>query len=207
MVKIYKDLSQDSSEWLQVRLGKFTASNFHIFLGNSETRKLEICKKAAERITGVRCDQDNLLSNKHIERGNTLEPLARDAYEFETGNEVQEIGFVELADNIGYSPDGFVNDDKLIEIKCVDNHHFLNLANKKVKKEHYTQIQFGLMVTDRKSLDYILFNPNFPKSLIIQNIKRDEEYIAKIKEEVVRAEEDLQKVLKEYAGNKEVKNG
>ncbi len=205
-MKIYKDLSQDSSEWLQVRLGKFTASNFHIFLGNSETRKLEICKKAAERITGVRCDQDNFLSNKHIDRGNALEPLARDAYEFETGNEVEQIGFIELSETVGYSPDGLIGDDKLLEIKCLDNHHFLNFTNKKIKKEHFTQIQFGLMVTGRKSLDYVLFNPNFPKSLIIQNIERDEEYIENIKKELVRAEEEVQQIIKQYAKLAEVKN-
>jgi putative phage-type endonuclease len=201
MTKIYKTLKQNSPEWLNIRLGKFTASDFHTFLGKSKTRTTAIYKKAAERLTKSRCDQDAKIGGIHIERGNILEPLARECYERKMNCEVEEIGFIEMSDTVGFSPDGFVGKNKILEIKCMDNHTYLNSIKTEVCPEHYTQLQFGLMVTGRDSADYVIYNPKFNKPLFVRNIKRDEEHIEKIKEALCRAEKEIEEILDIYYNN------
>ena len=200
-MKIIKDIEQGSKDWFDLRLGKLTASNFHLFLGNSKTRKTEIEKKAAEIITKKRCDQDNF-RNIHTDRGHELEPIARDAYTFETGNNIEEVSFILGDDFTGCSPDGLVGDDGLIEIKCLDNHIFLAYKNKGddyIKPEHKTQIQFCLMVSGRKWVDYVVFNPNFGgKGLIIKRVERDDEYIKKIREAISRAVGEIKEEVTKF---------
>lgn len=196
---IIHNINQSSEDWHALRVGKFTASNFHIFLGNSQTRTNEIYKKAAERLTGKKCDQD-FFKNGHTDRGHELEPIAREAYTFETGNEVEEVGFIELDDFVGCSPDGLVNGKGMVEIKCVDNHSFLKVKNKDyIDPKHKTQIQFCLMVADREYFDYVIFNPNFgDKGLLIKRVERDEEYIARIKEALERAKMEVIKEIETF---------
>ena len=199
---IIHNINQSTEEWQALRLGKFTASNFHIFLGSSQTRTNEIYKKAAERITNKKCDQD-FFKNGHIDRGHELEPIAREAYTFETGNEVEEVGFIELDDFVGCSPDGLINGKGLLEIKCLDNHGFIKVKNKNyIAPMHKTQIQFCLMVTDREYFDYVIFNPNFgDKGLIIKRVERDEEYIEKIKIALDKAKKEVLEEIKLFNRN------
>ena len=114
---------------------------------------------------------------------------------FETGREVNEVGFVELNNWIGSSPDGLVGDDGIIEIKSPDNHTFLYNCNKAyIKPEYKTQIQFNLFTTGRKWCDFILYNPKFDKPLKIIRINRDDEFIDKIKkttDEVIKEINDI----------------
>lgn len=182
-MKIY-DFEQKSEEWFNIRLGKFTGSNFHIFFGNSKTKETELYKKAAERITKTRSDSDNF-SNVHIERGIELESEARSMYELETMSNVKEVGFIKLDEFCGCSPDGLVDADGMIEIKCKDNHTFLKQIireEKAIEPIYRTQIQFNLYVSGRKWCDYVCYNPNFKQALYIKRIDRDEEYIQKIKD-------------------------
>ena len=115
---------QGSDEWLEARLGKFTGSDFHTLMGNSQTKKTILLKKAAERITGKRADACKF-SNIHTERGHELEEEARAEYSIQNLVLVQEVGFIELNDIVGSSPDGLVENDGGLEIKCKDNHTHL----------------------------------------------------------------------------------
>lgn len=199
---IIHNINQSTEEWQALRIGRFTASNFHVFLGNSQTRTNEIYKKAAERLTGKKCDQDNF-KNGHTERGHELEDLAREAYTFETGNEVEQVGFIELDDFVGCSPDGLINGKGLLEIKCLDNHGFIKARNKDyIAPTHKTQIQFCLMVTGREYLDYVIFNPNFgDRGLVIRTVERDEEYIDKIKDALEKAKNEVIKEIELFSKN------
>jgi len=178
-MKIY-NFKQKSDDWYKIRAGKFTGSDFHILLGNSETKKTLLLKKTAERITGRILE--NTFTNSDIERGVELESTANLLYEFETNNTVEHIGFAELDEWVGCSPDGLIIDNKgIIEIKCPKDIIFLNqVINDKIKPEYFTQIQFNLYVLNREYCDYIAYNQNYP--LFIKRIKRDDEYIDKIKE-------------------------
>jgi len=180
-MKVHHELIQGSAEWLQVRLGKLTASDFHILMGNSQTKETILYKKAAERITGVASDGDKFTSI-HTERGKELESEARQAYELGTGYNVNQVGFVELVNQLsGCSPDGLITEDGGVEIKCKDNHGHLKAVTKKwIDPEHFTQCQFNMYVTNRLWWDYVLYNPNFANPLHITRVFRDEAYMCKI---------------------------
>lgn len=183
-IKIY-NFDQKTDEWYNIRAGKFTGSDFHTLMGNSETKKTLLLKKTAERLLNKTLE-DNNYTNTDIERGIELESTACLLYEMETNNTVEHIGFAELNDWVGCSPDGIIKDTEevkngIIEIKCPKDTVFLNqVINDKIKPEYYTQIQFNLYVLNKDFCDYIAYNQNYP--LFIKRIIRDNEYIERIKE-------------------------
>ena len=167
-------------DWLALRAGKFTGSEFHIMLGNGETKRKLILEKATEHIIGKPCNKTRFQTADML-RGIELESTARLLYCEETFNEVVEVGFVEKDEFSGASPDGLVGDDGLIEIKCPTDTIFVEQSvSGKIKSEYYTQIQYALYITGREWCDYVAYNENFP--LLIRRYERDEEFIKKIKE-------------------------
>ncbi len=202
-MKIY-NFDQGTEEWLNIKLGKFTASNFHIFLGNSQTKENELFKKAAERITSVKCDSD-IFTNRHLERGKALELEALNMYEFNTNITINKIGFIEKNKYVGCSPDGLIGSDGLIEIKCKDNHTFLKQCIKKekgIEAIYKTQIQFALYVTKRDWCDYICYNPNFKIPIYITRIYKDKKYIKKIKEALAECNNKIDDIIKNFHINR-----
>jgi hypothetical protein len=86
--------------------------------------------------------------------------------------------------NFGYSPDGIVGDDGLVEIKCpLATTHFKYLLDNKMPSDYWQQVQGGLWVSQRKWMDFVSFNSYFKdKKLFTIRVERDEEYIAKLAE-------------------------
>ena len=158
------NVEQGSDEWLQIRLGVATASNFSKIV----TSKGEIAKPHTEYALKLASETlleepEDSYKSADMERGNELEPLAREAYEEYNFCQVKEVGFM-LSDckNFGYSPDGLVGKDGLIEIKCPKaNNHAKYLAGKKCPTEYIAQVQGGLMISGRKWCDFVSYHPDF----------------------------------------------
>lgn len=108
---------QNSDEWHQIRCGRITASNMQILMGDGDTRESIIQSKAAEVITGV-LDTSDTFTSKDTARGHELEDEARMRYCEVFGIEVETVGFIELDEFVGVSPDGLANKDGLFEAKC-----------------------------------------------------------------------------------------
>lgn len=117
----------------------------------------------AERITGwvepVHVTHDMM-------RGTLDEPVARGIYA-EHYAPVEECGFMvrEYAngDRLGYSPDGLVGDDGLIEIKAPRaKKHIATVLADEVPPEHMAQIQAGLLVSGRAWCDYVSYSGGLP---------------------------------------------
>ena len=92
---IILDHEQGTDEWLAARLGKPSASNFGKLItatGKPSTSAVGyINQLIAERFVGK---SEPFYVNDHMARGTELEPEAREAYEFITGKEVIEFGFI-----------------------------------------------------------------------------------------------------------------
>ena len=175
---IIHNFEQRTEEWYKVRLAKFTGSDFHSFMGNSETKKRLLLEKVAEKITGK--SESVELKSADIQRGVEQEDIARINYEMETGNTVIQVGFIELDEWTGCSPDGLVGDDGIIEIKCPRATTFVkHLMDDSIEPQYYTQIQFNLMVSGRKWCDFVRYNENF--DLYIKRVEADKEYQKKIR--------------------------
>jgi len=173
------NFKQGSEEWRKVRLGKLTASNAQAIAARGRGLDSLAFEKAAEILTGK--PKTNYI-NSDIDRGNELEHLARNAYEIETGNKVVEVGFCEMDETAGASPDGFVGKKGIVEIKCKNDANFVKfLYDQKVDPAHNYQMQMQMFITDREWVDYVLFNENFTPSISIKRVERNDFDIAKIK--------------------------
>jgi len=179
-MKIINNITQGSEEWLKLRLGVATASNFHRIVTNTGALSKSLNNYAlhlASQILTVR--QEEPYTNEAMQRGNELEPEARRAYEEYSLSPVTQVAFMSCGD-YGYSPDGLVGDDGLIEIKCPNQvTHTEYLSRDQVPSRYKAQVQGGMFVSGRKWCDFISFNPNFveSKTLFVKRVYRDEEFI------------------------------
>lgn len=159
---IFHDVDQNSEEWLSLRAGRFTASTFSDLFAKKETAayRKAIRKVVFERLTG---ESPESFKNEYMERGHELEPLAREAYELYSFNSVRDGGFFELDEWTGASPDGLVDDDGQIEIKCPSYNVFIDyLISQALPAEYKYQVQGQLLVTGRKWCDFIAYHPKLP---------------------------------------------
>lgn len=193
-MKIYNDLQQGTEEWLRVRLGKFTASSASTIAVNGKGLETLIFEKAEELISGQIKEG---YKNADMLRGNELEPKARNLYELETENIVNQVGFCELDEFIGCSPDGMIGTDGLMEVKCPTFRvYYEYLTTGLVDTGYMWQMQMQMFVTERKWCDYVVYNPLFKKTpIIIKRIERDENAINKLKVGLEMGKAKLQSII------------
>lgn len=164
----FPDLVQRSDEWYEVRRGIITASVIGRFItptlkvaANDQSRAI-VAQLVAERITGW---IEPTFQSAAMFRGQMDEPLARDLYS-RTYAPVTEMGFM-VRDwghfRIGYSPDGLVGNDGLIEVKSREpKEHLRTILADEVPAGNMAQIQAGLLVSDRSWCDYLSYCGGMP---------------------------------------------
>ena len=172
------DCIQGTDEWFEARLGKVSASNFSSVLagGAGKTRNAYMRKLVAEVLTGL---PQATYSNEAMLRGIETEAEAREYYATLNNCEVVQVGFCELNENVGCSPDGLVGDDGLLEIKCPDTTtHIETILKDKMQTTYIPQVQGQIWVTGRKWCDYVSYDPRMKvKKFFCKRIERDEKYI------------------------------
>jgi hypothetical protein len=183
---IILDHEQGTEEWLAARLGKPSASGFSKLITAtgkpSTSASAYIHELIAERLTG---ESTPFYVTEWMERGTKLEPEAREAYEFITDNEVIETGFiVDPSFEFGCSPDGLINGDGGLEIKCPAPKTMVSyLADEQVGvKKYWQQIQGCMWIAQRDWWHFFAYHPKMRHVLV--RVKRDDEYIAKLAAEV-----------------------
>lgn len=166
---VHKELAQGSQEWFDQRRGIVTASVVGRLVtpktikpaDNPESRGLAMLL-AAERITGW---TDPTFTSDDMWRGIEDEPKARAKYA-EHYAPVAEAGFMvedRWGFRIGYSPDGLVGDDGLIEIKSRRSKvQLATILADQVPAENMAQLQCGLLVSGRKWIDYVSYCGGMP---------------------------------------------
>lgn len=173
------NFEQGTEEWHAIRKGKLTASNATA-IGNNGQGLRTYCKEIIRKECS---SNDERWSNKDTDRGQELEPIARQIYEMETGNSVETVGFIEYDEVIGCSPDGLINEDGGLEIKCPDDKTFFDYVldgEDAISSDYLWQVQMNLLITGRKWWDLVIYNPNFKKNMFIFRIEPDEEKFAKL---------------------------
>ncbi len=177
------DCVQGSEEWFEARLGFVTASNFHKALNKKTGRGLYMRKIAAERLTGCR---EESYKNEIMEYGTETEQEARKYYETANDCKIEQVGFVTKDEWIGGSPDGFVGEEGIIEIKCtLASTHIEHILSGKMPTKHIPQVQGLLWITDRKWCDFISFDPKVvSKPMFCIRVERDKDYFLTLAAEV-----------------------
>ncbi len=188
---------QGSDEWLQIRLGKITASHFSDVLaqGTGKTRKDYMIKLATEQLTKL---PNETYSNAYMQWGTETEPEARVYYEYLYDVAVDQVGFVELNEWVGCSPDGLVGEDGLIEIKCPKSTtHVSTILDDKMQTCYKSQVQGQLWVTGRKWCDWISFDPRVTNNpCFVVRVPRDEKYISALELVVEQFIKELKVMIK-----------
>lgn len=198
----YYEIEQGTPEWNELRRGVITASKMSLLvtptgkIANNEQSRNRLAELLAERITGV---TESGFYSTDMERGHLLEPMARDLYS-EHHSPVVECGFIKKDYGnfcIGYSPDGLVSTDGLIEVKSrLAKHHVTSILTQEVPSEYVIQVQTGLAVTGREWVDYVSFTPGLP--LLRVREYRKKALIKAIETAAAQAEEQLSEMMDLY---------
>jgi hypothetical protein len=206
---IIHEVEQGSPEWLAVRMGIPTASEFSTLLasgkggGESITRKKYLRRLAGERITGVPAET---FSSADTLRGNAMEAQARAMYSLQTGNDVELVGFVTNDEKtIGASPDGFICGRRgAVEFKTALPHVLIEHIERSIREplyfpsEHVAQTQGNLGVCELEFIDLAIFWPGMP--LFVQRSFRDEGYLAKLRSACDQANAEIAEIVDRVSG-------
>ncbi len=160
----YHDIAQNTPEWLDLRSGKITGSVAEKLnpKGLGKGLKTYIYKKAIERLYGR---QDGSWSNIATEHGHENEPIAIQRFEFESGLIARDSGFYSVSEGVGCSLDFEVDSDSSIgEVKSFFKKAHLALVeyidkHQALPKKQNSQVQFNLMVTDKKGCWFVADYP------------------------------------------------
>jgi len=175
---IVHNVLQGTSEWLALRAGIPTASDFDRIItksGKPSTQAEKYMHKLlAERMMGRPVVEH---VSYWMGRGNQMEAEAVSYYEQMRDLDTERVGFVtDDARTIGASPDRFVGVDGLLEIKVPAEHtHVGYLLKHAVDAEYYPQVQGQLWVTERAWADILSYHPEMPPALV--RVERDEKFI------------------------------
>lgn len=188
-----EEIAQGTREWHQLRLGRVTASRVADVIaktktGYSASRANYAAQLITERLTGVPSES---FTNAAMQWGTEMEPEARAAYEFNRIAMVEQVGFVlhPVIGDTGASPDGLVDDDGLIEIKCPNTAtHIETLRGASVPGKYVTQMQWQMACTGRKWCDFVSYDPRMPEAMrfFCRRVYRDDAVISELETEVVK---------------------
>ncbi len=187
------DHEQQSPEWFAVRSGKISASHAQAIAAQGKGIDTYIIELMAEYYSTA---EKESFSNKHTARGIEMEEQARTIYELDRGVDVQKVGFIEHSDFVGCSPDGLVGDDGLVEIKCPDDKAFFKfMLDGKIDTGYEWQMQMQMLITGREWCDYVVYNPNFDKSIIVTRLLADKEKHDKLLQGFALAESMIKEIM------------
>lgn len=168
-ITYYDELIQGSDPWLQARCGLLTASEMkHIITprnlkpANNDKERTHLYELLAQRITNY---VEPAYIGDHMLRGVADEVEARIKYE-ENFAEVKDMGFItndKWGFIIGYSPDGLVGDDGLIECKSrLQKFQVRTIIDGVMPDDFLIQVQTGLLVSERSWCDFISYCGGLP---------------------------------------------
>lgn len=199
---------QGSVEWLMERVGFCTASRFKDVLDFTKAGKPGAKRTAyhwelvIEQLTHKPVDH---FTSTAMEHGSVTEPMGRMAVEAKTGLMVVETGFHKhpTLPFVGGSPDGLLDDDGGLEIKCPFNSavHLQTVLNG-MPEDHMAQVQGCMWITGRKYWLFASYDPRMPAPLDLFTLRvdRDDEYIANLDREVQKFLGEVNETLAKLKG-------
>ena len=153
-MKIWPSMEQRSEAWFRARAGRLTASNFHRVLTPSGKDSSQWRELAIEMCCSrIRPDEIQWEGNRHTDRGEELEPEAREEFSRIMGLEVEQVGFI-VQDNelVGCSPDGMIKINGQyaagVELKCpLAKNHAEYLLDGVLPGQYKAQVHGSMIVT------------------------------------------------------------
>lgn len=208
-IKIHDDLEQGTDEWLAARCGLLTASEVKLIMtptlktASNDKSRAHVYELAAQRITQY--VEPHYISDDML-RGMTDEVDARLLYEKECAP-VTTCGFITNSKwgfTLGYSPDGLVGDDGLIECKSRRQkyqvqtvvEHIALAKGATIPADYLLQHQTGLLVSEREWIDFISYCGGMP--MVVIRVYPDEQVQQAILEVAEQFENDVQATVADF---------
>lgn len=173
---IIHQCDQGSDEWYKLRAGIPTASEFKKLI----TSKGEPSKSASDYAISLAAEKyagktlDSFSGNMWTDRGQELEPEASATYALTRGCNPCSVGFVTDDDKTyGCSPDRLVNDDGMVEFKCLKTENHIKImvfyrTHGRAPSDYIAQTQGQLFVCEREWCDLAFYHPELPMVIIRQ---------------------------------------
>lgn len=175
-IKYHNDLVQGSDEWLAARCGLLTASEMRLIMtptlkpARNDKERAHLYELLAQRITG---HVEPHYIGEDMLRGHEDEVEAKILYAKEYAP-IEDVGFVtndKWGFKVGYSPDGLVGNDGLVECKSRRQKYQIqtiieNVIESTIPEEYILQVQTGLAVSERKWCDFISYSGGLPMATI-----------------------------------------
>ena len=202
---------QRTDEWYAARLGKLTASSFHMAVARTRSgwgasRANYRAQLVCERLTGRPTE---FYVNAAMQRGIDMEPKAKALYSLLSDNNIQDEGFVDhpkIAMS-GASPDGLIGDDGMIEIKCPNTAtHIETLLYDNVDTKYVQQMQWQMACTGRQWCVFVSFDDRLPPAMQLYQVvyPRDNKMISEMEDQAVKflneVDDEIVKLTEKYNG-------
>jgi putative phage-type endonuclease len=181
---VFDNLVQGTPEWMAARRGLVTASVVGklitptLKVANNDVSRGITATLVAERITGY---TEETAMTSDMWRGVDSEPIARDIYSGHYQQAV-EVGFMRRDEDgwtLGYSPDGLVGVDGLLEIKAPrQKTHLKTILTDDVPDHYWPQLQAGLLVSGRQWIDFVSYCGGMP--LYVKRVEPDPDWFEAI---------------------------
>lgn len=201
--EVVEDVEQGSDDWLELRRGIPTASNFACVGrdADSKTRKEYLHHLAGELLSGRIGESKKFPA---LERGKEMEPRARDAYERKNIVEVHQVGFIRRklpsGRYVGCSPDGLVKPLKLrkgLEIKTMAPHAMVAMLDRGaagVPPAHVAQVVGTLLVGDLAEVDLSIYYDGMPIAPQFTMLRSEKE-LKELADAIEVFDDDLNKLV------------
>jgi hypothetical protein len=202
-VTYHHDIIQGSDEWHDLRRGILCASEVkHILtptlkIADNDKTRQHVWELAAQRISGY--TEPTYIGDAML-RGHEDELAAREIYASRYAP-VAEVGFVTsdaLGFTMGYSPDGLVGDDGLIEVKSrIQKYQVQTIVQNEPPEEFMLQLQTGLFVTGRKWIDFISYSGGL--HMVTMRVYPDDRYQTAIRDSAIGFEAKVAAAVLKYS--------
>lgn len=171
-ITYHREIYQGTDEWMAARCGLLTASEMKLIItptlkiADNDKSRSHLHELLAQRITGY--VEPSYISDDML-RGQEDEAVARALYSKHFAP-VEEVGFVtndKWGFTLGYSPDGLVGTDGLIEIKSRRQKFQVGtIIDGEIPDDYAIQIQTGLLVSGRKWCDFVSYCGGLPMAVV-----------------------------------------
>jgi putative phage-type endonuclease len=159
-------IEQRTPEWFEQRNGRVTASSVGAIMGLApyQSRK-DVLRRMVREYHGL---ESEFCGNAATEWGTFNEAGAIAEFEMETGLTVTNAPFVAFGHKLGASPDGYVSDGKLIEVKCPfglrNGGEFKSITE---QMHYYAQMQMQMLCTERFECYFYQWTPHATKLEVV----------------------------------------
>jgi putative phage-type endonuclease len=162
---------QGSAAWLALRCGNLTGSRIYEACAKKAngqyyaSRETLMHEKLIERLTGQWAEH---FVSDAMQWGTMHEDDARAVYETHSGVLVADCAYFPHPSiaHSGASPDGLVDGEGVIEIKCPTTAvHLKTILSGEIPGDHFYQMAWEIEISGRKWADFISYDPRLPGNL------------------------------------------